>query len=62
MDNTRTELLTEEQDREQTMGRSLEDLENVLALPAGTVLDGRYRVVRVIRQGGFGITYEAVHM
>ena len=49
MDNTRAELFTEE-------------LENVLALPPGTVLDGRYRVVRVIRQGGFGITYEAVHM
>lgn len=49
MDNTRTELFTEA-------------LENVLALPGGTVLDGRYRVVRVIRQGGFGITYEAVHM
>ena len=32
------------------------------ALSAGTKLDGRYEIQRVIRQGGFGITYEAVHI
>ena len=42
--------------------RSPEEPENLLALPSGTVLDGRYRVVRVLRQGGFGITYEGVHI
>ena len=31
-------------------------------LPVGTLLDGSYRVVRVVGSGGFGITYEAEDM
>ncbi len=31
------------------------------ALPAGTLLDGRYEVQSVLGRGGFGITYLAIH-
>jgi len=29
------------------------------ALPAGMLLDGSYRIMRVVGSGGFAITYEA---
>jgi len=29
------------------------------ALPVNAVIDGSYRIVRVVGSGGFGITYEA---
>ncbi len=31
------------------------------SLPAGTLVDGRYRIVRVIGQGGFAVVYLAEH-
>jgi formylglycine-generating enzyme required for sulfatase activity len=34
-------------------------LDNRIALPKDTLLDGSYLVVRVIAAGGFGVTYEA---
>jgi Protein kinase domain len=34
-------------------------LDGRLALPANAILDGSYRIARVVGSGGFGITYEA---
>ena len=37
-------------------------ISNSDVLPEGTVLDERYRVVRILGKDGFGITYEAVNL
>ena len=34
-------------------------MEDRVELPRGALLDGSYRIERVIASGGFGITYEA---
>ncbi len=44
----------------QSCGASLESV--AIALPAGLVLGGRFRIERVLGRGGFGITYRATDM
>ena len=36
--------------------------QNIATLCAGTILQSRYQIVRVLGQGGFGITYEGIHI
>src|SRR5262249_22340055 len=40
-------------------GADADAVEGRVALPSGMLLDGSYRIVRVVGSGGFGITYEA---
>ena len=40
---------------------SINQKQNNKWLPAGTILDQRYRITDVLGDGGFGITYAAVH-
>ena len=40
---------------------SIKQKQNNKWLPAGTILDQRYRITDVLGDGGFGITYAAVH-
>ena len=42
-----------------TLPKSENDYEDPRWLPAGTILNNRYRVCKVIGSGGFGITYQA---
>src|SRR5262245_63206982 len=37
-------------------------MDSRVVLPVGTVLDGSYRIVRMVGCGGFGITYEAADL
>ena len=43
-------------------GRPLARMDNLLALPIGTMLAGEYRLERVLGAGGFGITYQAIDL
>ena len=46
----------------QTCGATLEPEPIIVALPAGLVLGGRFRIERVLGRGGFGITYRAIDL
>ncbi|MEZ5923127.1 MAG: serine/threonine-protein kinase [Hyphomicrobiaceae bacterium] len=43
-------------------GRPLARMDNLLALPVGTMLAGEYRLEQVLGAGGFGITYQATDL